>query len=233
MSDPIRIGLVVEGPTDAIVIGSAIRAILGHDHFLLQMLQPDDSEVFAGGFGPHGGGWKGVGRWCLQAVGRNGPGGLQNDLLFAQHDLLIIHLDADVAAENPTPDCGLLGLPCEQPCPPARATTDSLRAMLLQWLGETRRPDRTIFCTPSKSTEAWVMEAFFPSDRELTRRGKECHPKPEDRLSQQPKNKRFGKTRAAYREREPQMVEAWPRIAGKLSEAARFHADFEAVLAVI
>ena len=235
MSDVVRIGLVAEGPTDAIVIRSAIQAILGHDRFTLQLLQPDDSDAFIGGFGPHGGGWKGVGRWCLQAVERNGPGGLCGDLLFGQHDLLIVHLDADVAGERPTPECGLTGLPCERPCPPASATTDALRDVLLQWLGlgETGLPEKTVFCIPSKSTEAWVMKAFFPTDCEMARRGQECHPKPEDRLGQQPKKKRFAKTRSEYREREPKLVTAWPLITQRLGEARRFQTDFEVALATL
>ena len=72
------------------------------------------------------------------------------------------------------------------------------------------------------------MEACFPSDKEMVRRGKECHPKPENRLAQQPKSKRFAKTRASYREQGSRIVKAWPAIASKLSEAGRFQVELKA-----
>ena len=46
MSDPIRIALVAEGPTDGIVIGAAIGSILGTKPFILKQLQPEESLAF-------------------------------------------------------------------------------------------------------------------------------------------------------------------------------------------
>ncbi len=100
MSELLRIAVVTEGPTDAVVLKAAIGAIVGDRPFMMTQLQPDDSVALLGSAGPHGGGWKGVGRWCLQTLERNG-GRIHDDLLFTQHDLLIIHLDADVAGEKP------------------------------------------------------------------------------------------------------------------------------------
>lgn len=72
------------------------------------------------------------------------------------------------------------------------------------------------------------MEAFFPSDKEMKRLGSECHPDPEKRLAQQPRPKRFGK--ANYRDKSAEFGRHWARISSKLSEAARFEAEFEAVV---
>ncbi len=177
------------------------------------------SVVFtgAGDAGPLGGGWKGVGKWCLQGA-RRGGGRLRDGVLL--FDVLIVHLDADVASEQSEAGAELHGLPCEQPCPPADATTNALRAVLLAWMGEMGVPEQLVFCTPSKSTEAWVMAAFFESDGEMQRLGPECYAKPELRLAQQPKAQRFGK--ADYRQRAESFTAAWPRVCVALRRRTAF-----------
>src|SRR5580700_5527030 len=143
MSSTIRIALVGEGVTDFEVLRTAIDAMLNGRSFDLKLLQPEGSVAFTGGgsAGPLGGGWKGVYKWCRQAALRGG-GSLGGDPLFVGYDVLILHLDADVAGEDPAHDPidpipGLAGLlPCEQPCPPPGATTEALRLVLLSWVGE-------------------------------------------------------------------------------------------------
>jgi hypothetical protein len=148
-------------------------------------------------------------------------------------------LDADVAGEDPANDTidpvpDLAGvLPCEQACPPPGATTGALRLVILSWVGEAQTPPRTVLCTPSKSTEAWVMAAFFPNDREMIRKGWECHANPEARLAQQPLAQRFSKRQANYEARASRLRGAWPSIAAKLSEAERFQDDFMAAVQVL
>src|SRR5882724_5697956 len=96
MSDPLRVGIVVEGPTDEIVIVAALKAILQGRSFVPTLLQPEGSRAF----GSRGTGWSGVYRWCRQSASR-GAGKLSDDkLLFLEYDLLVLHLDADVAGEN-------------------------------------------------------------------------------------------------------------------------------------
>lgn len=228
MSSPVRIALVSEGITDYVVLKAAIESMLDGRSFILTLLQPEGSVAFSGGgnAGPFGGGWKGVHRWCLQSAVRGG-GRLSGDPLFIGHDLLVLHLDADVAAEDPVDEIPRpVGLPCDQPCPPPSATTDPLRIIVLSWLGETETPPQTVLCTPSKNTEAWVMTATFPTDREMRRKGWECHPRPENRLAQQLKSQRFSKSQADYEKRHSELRDRWPAIAAKLSEAARFQNDF-------
>src|SRR5262249_31104571 len=51
-------------------------------------------------FGATGSGWVGVYKWCHQAAAR-GNGRLRTDaLVFENYDLVILHLDADVAGAN-------------------------------------------------------------------------------------------------------------------------------------
>ena len=233
MSNTVRIALVGEGVTDFEVLRAAIGSMLNGQSFELKLLQPEGSVAFngLGDAGPLGGGWKGFYKWCLQSALR-GEGSLSGDPLFVSYDLLVLHLDADVADEDPArhpfaPIPELAGvLPCAQTCPPARATTDLLHRAILSWLGETQTPPRTVLCTPSKSMEAWVMAAFFPQDREMRAQGWECHEKPERRLAQQPIAQRFEKSQAEYSKRNLQFRTCWPEIVKKLSEADRFQDDF-------
>ncbi len=237
MSRTLKIALVAEGITDYEVLSPAIELMLGGQAYDLKLLQPEGSVAFdgAGNAGPLGGGWRGVYQWCLQSTQRSG-GNLSGDPLFFNYDLLLLHLDADVASEDPAsfainPIPELAGvLPCDELCPPPKATTDPLREVLLSWVGEASTPPRTVLCTPSKSTEAWVMRVFFPNDSEMRRRGWECHPEPETRLGQQRKRQRFSKSRAAYAQRKAEFQEGWPRVVKALFEARRFQDEFTAAV---
>jgi hypothetical protein len=237
MSRTVRIALVAEGVTDYEVLNAALESMLSGRSFDLKLLQPEGSVAFTGmgHAGELGGGWKGVYRWCLQAKQRS-AGRLSGDPLFFNYDLLLIHLDADVANEDPAnskigaiPELAGV-LPCDQPCPPPNATTNALRKVLLSWVGETVTPLQTVLCTPSKSTEAWVMAAIFPTDREVVKKGWECYAKPENRLGQQPFRQRFSKTQANYQTRKSQLQAAWPAVVARLTESRRFQDEFSAAL---
>ncbi len=229
MSRPLRIALVAEGPTDGVVIQAALESILGGRSFVLQQLFPESSAAF----GSMGTGWAGVYRWC-HASAKRGGGRLSGDnLLFdiGMHDLVILHLDADVAGERyennsiqPLPSD--LPLPCDRPCPPAADSVNELRMVMLSWCGETAVPPQTVLCTPSKSTEAWVVAALFPQDAEMQRKGWECHPNPESRLGVQPKEVRIRKSKADYQAKQQDINAAWDRLRNDLSEAGRFSNDF-------
>jgi len=230
MSEPVRIGLIAEGITDKLVIQAAIKSLLGERHFILRLLQPEESLPF-GLSAPclsQGMGWGGVYLWCKGVCQRNG-GRLKGDLLFAGYDILIIHLDADVAGKKYS-DCGIedaVGdLPCEEKCPPPSATIDRLRVVLLRWLGEKTAPAATVLCTPSKSCETWVIAALFPDDTVMIKKGWECHPEPYTRLGTKKKDVRVTKSKAGYEAKQEEISEAWPRLRAELSEAGRFSDEF-------
>ena len=230
MSEILRIALVAEGPTDKVVIEAALRAILGSRLFNLKQIFPEESAAVAS----MGAGWAGVYKWCHAAAGR-GSGRLSCDgLIFGlgNYDLLILHLDADVAdchyssgSINPLTSDG--ALPCARACPPPEATTDELRKVLLSWCGEAAVPPRTVLCTPSKSTEAWVVALLFPEDL-ANAQGIECYTRPESRLGQQPVALRIRKNVREYQRRSGDLAQAWPRIASSASvgEAVRFQNEF-------
>ena len=219
MSEPLRLALVAEGPTDKIVIEAAVSRILDARPFILNQLQPEQSLAF----GPLGGGWGGVYRWCRQAVARSG-GSLGADPLFEFHDVLVLHLDADVATEryrsaNIHEDPG--DLPCGEPCPPAQATTDRLREVLLRWTGEPTTPARTVLCIPSKSTDAWVVAALFPTDPAVLDGNHECRSH-----GQQPLRLRIDKGQSEYENHRAKLSEAWLTVTEICTEARRFSDDF-------
>ena len=223
MSEPLRIALVSEGVTDYVVFRAAIGHLLGPRSHDFTLLQPEGSVAFsgAGDAGILGGGWKGVYKWCRQSA-ENPP---IFDLLFRTYDVLILHLDADVGEASNEKEWPP-GLPCLKPCPPVTDKTDALREIALRWLDLTAKPEPLVFCTPSKSTESWIMWLFCPNDREMKRLGWECHPNPATRLAQQPKSQRFSKSRADYEARQQFIRERWPEVAEALSEASRFESDF-------
>jgi hypothetical protein len=240
MSSTVRIALVAEGITDFVVLKAAISSMLGNRSFNVKLLQPEESVAFTGSgdAGPLGGGWRGVYKWCLQAVLRGG-GRVSGDPIFHTYDVLILHLDADVASEDPANDkrnpIEALGgvLPCELPCTEPQLTTNALRIIMLSWLGETEIPQKTVLCTPSKAIEAWVVAIFFPKDSEMTKKGWECHPDPANRLGQQAKKRRFRKSQADYQDREAAIQEGWPGLVARMSEAKRFNDDFIALSSAI
>ena len=240
MSDLLRIALVAEGVTDYEVIYAAVSSMLGGRPFLLSLVQPEGSLAFSasGAVGSMGGGWEGVYHWTGSL--RDRAKRLSDDAaIFAGHDLFIMHLDADVAEEDPAnyknrpyPELKV-ALPCAEACPPPSATTNRLRKVMLEWLGETTLPSFAVLCTPSKSTEAWVVPICCPEDKDALQEKWECRTSPENRLGQQPKDKRFSKRQADYRKRRDQLKAGWGAIAGRLSEAERFQKEFLAAVEAI
>ena len=234
MSEPLRVAATVEGPTDAIVLEAVLSALLPDLEYVFQTLQPEGSVAFGSvSFGGKGGGWAGVYRWCRQAA-QEGQGSVSRSAVLSYHDLLIVHVDADVAgrsyAEGNIRDAPGEDLPCEEPCPPPERTTNALRAVIVNWLGEQECPLRIVLCTPSKSTEAWVVAAIWPDNELVLRNDWECRPDPEAQLRALPKGRRFEKRASDYRRRESAFEAAWPNVAERLSEAARFERELLAAI---
>jgi len=226
MSEALRVALVAEGPTDKVVLQSALTSMLAGRSFILRQLHPEESLPF----GPIGTGWVGVYKWCRSAVARTG-GQLRNDILYHTYDILVLQLDADVAEK--TYASGNIqesaqDLPCAMPCPPPAASTNPLRNVLLRWAGETSVPPKTVLCTPSKSMEAWVVAALFPHDMAAVN-DLECWPHPENRLGQQPASQRIQKRSEDYENHFEELKNAWPSLAANLTEAQRFQSEFLAL----
>ncbi|MDY0161706.1 hypothetical protein [Desulfobotulus sp.] len=118
----LHIALVAEGPTDKEIIEAALGAVLEKSRpFILTLIPPEPTRP------SFGGGWGGVLKWCHDTRLRHTET-LDDDPTLSLFDLVIIHLDVDVATFRYA-DCGpevmdlarqmvWHPLPCNQPCPP-------------------------------------------------------------------------------------------------------------------
>ena len=234
MSEPLSFAVAAEGPTDAIVLEAILKALLPDDEFVFQTLQPEGSAAFGSApFDRTGAGWAGVYRWSRQAVSEGG-GSVSGSSVLSNHNVLIVHVDADVAGETYANgnirDAAHDDLPCEEPCPPPDGTTNALRRVILKWLGEREFPRRVVMCTPSRNIEAWVLVAVWPDNNVVRRDNWECHPRPERQLGALPKARRFRKRQEDYRRKEDVIEKAWPMVSARLTEAARFEAELLAAI---
>ena len=237
MSEPLRIAAAVEGPTDVIVLEAVLKALLPDTDFEFQTLQPEGSVAFGSApFSETVAGWVGVYRWSRQAA-REGGGSVSGSSALSNHDVLIVHVDADVAsvtyASGNIRDAPCDNLPCEQPCPPPNETTNTLRAVVLNWLGERGCPPRVVLCMPSKSIEAWVLAAVWPEGNVVQRDDWECRRNPEGQLAALPIHQRFRKHVGDYRRKQSEIEAAWQNVSARLTEAARFETEFLAAIRTV
>ncbi len=141
----IRIGIVCEGVTDIPIFEAILQTF--SDRIIVQGLHPETDALM--GKSRRSNGWTNVKKWCVERgswIEQFMSSGIGTKL-----DILIIHLDADMAGE--------VGI--KKDCPPPNATTDALRQEIRRWFGRTSRiPQSVVFATPSKSTETWIAAAI-------------------------------------------------------------------------
>jgi hypothetical protein len=222
----LRIALVAEGPMDYEVIQSALKAVLPNSPFVMTLLQPEETQPKMGA------GWCGVLKWCQDVQDRH-HGSLDSDPTLVNFDLLIIHLDVDVASKQYA-DCGnslvalaqassFGSLPCVQPCPPVSDTVNSLVNVIESWLGQATPGDRTLLCLPAQSSGTWLAAAVLPlSDPLLT--DAECNLTLESKLGQLPKTQRIKKRILEYRQHAPEITAQWSQVKQVCTQAAHFEA---------
>ncbi|MBI5901717.1 MAG: hypothetical protein HZB40_21170 [Rhodocyclales bacterium] len=221
----LRIGLVAEGPTDVVVIEAALRAFL-EQPFVLTQLQPEPSQPQMGS------GWGGVLKWC-QAFRQAGYAALEDDPKLEGFDLLILHLDADVAGKSYADygpavaqmavDRGLPPMPIAQPCPPPSATVAPIHDLLRAWLGVAMLGPKTVVCIPSKATEAWLAAALLSNEQDLMTEI-ECEMNIAGILAGLPKAQRVRKSPREYSARAAALTFAWEGSVKQHCSQAR---DFE------
>lgn len=232
MSDPLRIGFVVEGPTDFVVLESVVTRLLGDREFEAVSLQPLLSNAFAA---VTAGGWTSIYLWCRQMVEQTG-GAIRGNPLFEFHDMVVMQIDADVAGKSYADDNRIQNppnnLPFTRDCPPASATTDRLREIMLGWMDEADLPAKMVFCTPAQSLETWVLVALFPQNAFASAANVECRANPDAQLQAQPLAQRLirsgKKDIQKYRDRAPAIADVWDAVCGRCSEAGRFSGEFQA-----
>lgn len=226
----LRVAIVAEGPTDAIVIEAALKALLPRP-FVLTQLQPEPTRPKLGT------GWGGVLRWCLDFAAR-GHARLEDDPTLPGFDLFLIHVDADVAekrygdvSEEIATLAGQRGwpmLPVFLPCPPPSGSVDAMRTCLLAWTGMDQPGPKTVLCVPSKAIEAWITAAAFDQGHAM-QNGLECNLHLEAQLRRMPVGWRIKKTARDYRAHERTITVAWPAVRQRCTQADRFSLEVVAV----
>jgi len=230
-----NVATVVEGPTDRLVLEAVLDRLLPgdpteHRYF---PLQPTST------FGETGTGWKGVRRWCRQTWKRPGSsldviisGGAGPPL-----DLLVIHVDADIAYENDLQEGEEeLVLNVQQPCPPANAMADQLQRVITCWLRYNSLPSQVILVIPAQDTESWTFAALFPGDGLCERKDYECIRSGRDHPGYRLTLKKYGKLlkrtdgRIKKRKRDYEKItlnitEAWDTVRRVCTQAERFTQD--------
>lgn len=223
-----RIALVAEGQTDRIVVEAALKAVLARP-FVLTLLQPEATQPRMGT------GWGGVFKWC-QAFRLRGMANMASDPTLSHLDLVIVHLDVDVAHKHYA-DCGpavaqaaqtLQALPCAQTCPPPSDTVAALEQVLLSWLGLSSTGPKCLFCLPSKATEAWLAAAILPNHHHLLN-GLECNLNITDALSQLPKALRIKKTAREYTQRAGDVTAKWAQVKTHCTQAVQFEQHLQSL----
>ena len=83
---------------------------------------------------------------------------------------------------------------------------------------------KTILCIPSKSSEAWLAAAVFPSNRNLLQ-DLECVMNMETRLAQLPKMQRIKKGPREYLRHAAKITALWVELRRLCSQADVFHLE--------
>jgi len=226
-----NIGTVVEGPTDRRVLETVLNRLLPGEHRYFP-LQPTPT------FGQTGAGWKGVRSWCRQTWQR--PGSSLDTILSSVAgpplDLLVVHVDADIAFEHDLQDDDAPVSDVPQPCPPASATAGRLRLVVARWLWCDPLPPPVILVIPAQDTESWTFAALFPDDDLCARGDYECLRSGRDRPAYRLTLVRYGKLlrrrngeikkpERAYDYAAPRIAAAWETVRRICPQADQFTQD--------
>ena len=216
------------------MLRAVVRALLPDTDFVFLTLQPEESLAFSPArTAGTGVGWVGVYLWCRQSASEGG-GSVSGSFALSNHDVLVVHVDADVAGKTygsgNIQDTPQNDLPCEAPCPPVNATTNALRTVILNWLGEDEAHPQIVLCTPSKNMDAWVLAALCPDIELVQGDDWECRQNPQGQLATLPAGRRFGKSPVDYESRQSESTNMWPNVSARLEEAARLEEEFLAAV---
>ena len=236
-----KIGTVVEGPTDRLLLEAIISHVMPGEHQFLA-LQP---VGLGASLGETGTGWKGVRRFCREIYQRH-QSNIASYMADYQLDLLVIHLDADVICEADLwEDTPLPEWLNPLPCPPIAATAGQLKRLVAHWLNEpaaANLPLSLIFAIPSQDTENWTFAALFPEDALCQRPEYECvqgenqyHPAYQLTLKDygkylQRKESQIKKSVVTYRRLVPEIMNRWEQVCRICTQAHQFQQDLSQTL---
>ena len=200
-----RIGVIVEGKTDWIVFERLVPALCPGS--VPTLIHPKQDELEAG----KSTGWTEVRKWFQEKR--------QHLLLLIQlggDDLLIVHMDGDVAPD----DC--------KPCrPDAEAQWQAVSTRALSWTGLVRWPERVVLAICLQQLEAWICAALDDGQAQDARL--ECCAAPERQIAEEHWWAVEQRDVATYRETfAPAVLREWKRVldccpvgAGRLDAALK------------
>lgn len=193
--------------------------------------------------GETGAGWKGVRRWCRQTWQSEGSS-LETIIasIAPPIDLLVIHVDADIAAEYDLQDDD--PEPIEhvaQPCPPAAPTVAGLAQVIGRWVQCQPLPPQVVLAIPAQDIENWTFAALFPGDPLCAQADYECTKRGANRPCYKLTLKKYGKLlqrtngeiRKPVRHYQPivsQVAAQWDTVCGICSQAEQFRRNLDALL---
>lgn len=237
------IGIVSEGPTDYLVLKTAIDKITGEENRYLH-LQPEADML-----GRYGNGWKGVWKWCKDTS-------LLEDLMSGITpgiDMIVIQMDGDVIRKEKETHClcdsticdekgkvfplycGKIRSDCpvEMPCQSHEFDIESIMhhgITVLQTTLSIELNERVIITIPCDSTDAWVVAAYDEYEkieevhdpwRNIIAKGKFYH---DVRVRGEKKNtityQKFMKT----------LSDNWSIVTKKCASAERFERDVKNIV---
>lgn len=230
MSRLLKIALIAEGPTDKILIDAAIKAILPDMQFDLRLQQPDATHPKCGQ------GWCGVFKWCRQwcVDNSNATIGLMSDPSFELFDMVILHIDADVATKKYSdcgrvPSNGYLELLPQNPKPEPDQAAMHMQNVLKSWLKIQSFDGKTVLCVPAQSSDTWLAAAVLPStDADIESIDAVA------KLENLPIKQRINKKQKEYEKYASTLTEEWSRVKSICQQAQYFETCFKnAVLAAL
>lgn len=183
----IKLGLVVEGPTDCIVFEKLIPAYLRDNAFekvtlVLRNLQPFVDNTSKSGYSE--GGWEQVYKWCVGNPAEHRRNLYLSMPLFADEmdenycDALLIHLDSDIC-ENIGDKCNIVPVPKVGDAAEVRG--EFISNVLRKWLWTDDDSDESghILVPVVESIEAWLVAGLSEIDVDA-----ESHPDIQRRLAE-------------------------------------------------
>lgn len=232
-----HIAIVAEGPTDIVVIQNLVKKSFQDKRFVFHRLSPTDEEL-SSGRKAEGFGWGSVYKVCHDLITKMKLLEEANALI----DLLIIHVDGDVAFKRYGEahiQTILTDLPCGNKEWSVMENCDALQTVVAGWLCGISIP--RVLCIPYICTETWVAALIFPEFNQgdfekmeeiaLYRKMIEKTRSKKEKLRRliQERNGRFKKNTGVYASLLAQItLESWQGVCEKLEQAERFDRDLKA-----
>lgn len=227
----LTIGIVTEGNSDFMLLEPLINMLLKAEHDYIR-LHPETK------FGVRERGWQGVRAWCQMMTREFEKLSIFLNGAIPKLDLLVIHLDADVAN----------AINCEYPCPPAKDSCDAIAQSVMNWLGNPAIEEPVVLCIPAQNTEAWILAADNPQTPSAyhnpPEKYLECLSKPDMIISNQAykphpllktrrkkengkKVKKANKNPKDYAQLIPKVLENWEQVKLICPQAAQFEEELK------